>query len=254
MDPASSGTDAKPLDARLHRVEAELARLQPSLLERLERLEKSIPAKGGQAPPSRWARFVSWMGAELPKLITAVVVIVLGFGIKDSVDLSIRQRQLDLSYAKEMQSLLKEMGAKGAERSVIEADSVVIASYGEAALAPLMNELRQSELRADGAATGISALALTSPEAVCKALPRILDNRARQFDWRAQMRVVRIIGETGCPDGERVLSRYRAAVAAAESGNTVAFKKIVAELPQVPAADYPVLLKAIDDSLEMLKR
>jgi hypothetical protein len=240
--------------SRLGRLESELDSLRPSLLQRLERIEQAVQSLSVKKPPTRFGRFVAWMGAELPKLITGLVVIAVAFGIKDSVDLSIRQRQLDLSFAKEMQSLLKDMGAKGAERATIEANAIVIASYGEAALAPLMNELRQSELRAEGAATGLSALALTVPKAVCDALPRILENRARQFDWQAQLRVVRILGETECRSAEKALLKYRSVVAAAEKGDTVAFKRIVSELPQAPTADYPVLLKAIDESLEMLKR
>jgi hypothetical protein len=240
--------------SRLSRVESELDSLRPSLLQRLERVEQAVQSVAAKKPQTRFGRFVAWMGAELPKLITGLVVIAVGFGIKDSVDLSIRQRQLDLSYAKEMQGLLKEMGAKGTERATIEANAVVIASYGEAALAPLLNELRQSELRADGAATGIGVLALTSPKAVCDALPRVLDNRARQFDWRAQLRAVRILGETECRSAEKALSKYRAVVAAAEKGDTAGFRRVVSELPRVPAADYPVLLGAIDESLELLKK
>ena len=55
------------------------------------------------------------MGAELPRFLNAVVVLLVGWGIKDSVDLSIKQRQLDLSYAKEMQGLLQAMGARHPE-------------------------------------------------------------------------------------------------------------------------------------------
>ena len=47
---------------------------------------------------------VSPVGIEF---LFGVALLVLAFGIKDSVDLAIKERQLDLSYAKEMQALLR---------------------------------------------------------------------------------------------------------------------------------------------------
>jgi hypothetical protein len=249
------------LEERLQRVESEVDRLRPSLHERLERLEKIASRADRPEPPrSPWRRaagalqrFFAWMGAELPKFLTAFVLAWFGWGIKDSVDLSIKQRQLDLSYAKEMQGLLQKMGDKDAEMTQLESTAVVLASFGEAALPPLLSELRYSGLRADAAAAGMQALALTRPEAVCAALPRVLSNRARQYDWQAQLKVVRMLGANGCVEAEAPLAAYRAVVAAAEKGSTTAFEEIVRELPLSPAEDYPRILAEVDRSRQMLK-
>jgi hypothetical protein len=144
--------------------------------ERLTRLEGLIESKAAVPPPALkrgLARLLAWMGAELPKLLAAAVLLVLGFALKDSVDLAIKQRQLDLSYSKEMQGLLLQLNA-GGSLPQLQSAAVVLASYGEAALPALLSELRHPLLRGDAAAEGLTVLALRDPEPVCAALPRLL--------------------------------------------------------------------------------
>ena len=140
--------------------------LRPSLHDRLARLEEAaqaakssgatpVSASGGGTGVAAAAKgFVRWMGAELPKFLTAFILLWFGWGIKDSVDLSIKQRQLDLSYAKEMQGLLQRMGDKDAEMTQLQSTAVVLASYGAPALPSLLSELSQGGLRADAAIRG----------------------------------------------------------------------------------------------------
>lgn len=257
------------VEDRLQRLEAEMDRLRPSLHDRLARLGQTTqtakPAGASSPAPLSAGRvigaiaaaarhFFGWMGAELPKFLTAFVLLWFGWGIKDSVDLSIKQRQLDLSYAKEMQGLLQKMGEKDAEMTQLHSTAVVLASYGAPALPSLLSELRYSGLRAEAAIAGIRSVALTQPAPVCEALPRALSNRGRQFDWQAQLKVVGVLGENDCTGAVVPLTDYRAAVAAAAKGKSAAFEEIVRELPLSPAEDYPRLLATIDRSLAMLKR
>jgi hypothetical protein len=257
------------LEDRLERVEAQLDRLAPSLDERVERLEQaaksatassaanaaglSSASAGGRAVAAG-KRFVGWMGAELPKFLAAAVLLVFGWGIKDSVDLSIKQRQLDLSYTKEMQALLQQMSKRDADWGQLESTAVVLASYGEAALPPLLSELRYTGLRADAAAAGIASLALHNPEPVCEALPRVLANRGQQYVWDAHLKVVRLLGETECVAAVPALQGYRQVVAAATQGDAARFEELVRTPPLAPAEDYKRLLDAIDRSLRLLAR
>jgi hypothetical protein len=252
------------VDARLRQLERALESLQPSLNERLQRLEQLERAARTVAPPSPASRggfarvgavlkaAAAWMGAELPKFVTAIVLLGVGWGIKDSVDLSIKQRQLDLSYAKEMQGLLQKMAEKNADRGVLESTAVILASYGAPALPALLSELTRSGLRSDAATMGIRLLALTQPAAVCEVLPGALSNRARQFEWQAQEDVVKILGENGCRKAVPALKAYRDAVAAAEKGDTRALAAVVRMLPASPTEDYPRLLESIRQSLANL--
>lgn len=253
------------IEERLQRVEFELDRLRPSLNERLVRVEQVLQSADKKEPPAAKGgfigtmkagakRFFAWMGAEMPKFLTAFILLLFGWGIKDSVDLSIKQRQLDLSYTKEMQGLLQTMGKPDADMTQLQSAAVVLASYGAPALPSLLSELSQGGLREDAAITGIRSLALTQPAPVCEALPRVLSNRGRQFDWQAQMKVVALLGENDCTNAIKSLTVYREAVADAAQGKTAAFEAVVEALPLSPVEDYPRLLKEIDQSLTQLKQ
>ncbi|CAN5237790.1 hypothetical protein BH11PSE10_BH11PSE10_01290 [soil metagenome] len=226
-------------DDRLQQMAAQLARLE-ALLDK--------PPPPAKSALSRW---IGWMGAELPKMIAAIVVLVLGFAIKDSVDLSIRQRQLDLSYSKEMQGLLQQLSGGGTPQQ-LQTTAVVLASFGAPALPALLSELRQPGLRGDAAAEGLNVLALREPEVVCAALPRLLGLR-RQYDWQAHERVVLMLGQHGCRPARKGLQAYRALVQAAVAGQPARFEALLREPTLNPQEVYPRVLKSVDDALSQLE-
>lgn len=236
-------------------VEQRLARLEA----KLDALQASPPAAPTPPPPAPPPpaplprRFIAWMGGELPKLVGAAVLLVLGFALKDSVDLALKQRQLDLSYSKEMQSLLQKM-AEQTEMNQLQATAIVLASYGEAALPALLSELRNTGLRADAAEQGLIALALRDPEPVCAALPRVLKLKSRQYDWQIHQKVVRMLGEQDCRDAVKPLLRYRILVDEAANGRPARFEALVRQAPLAPAEEFPRLIKAIDRSLDQLQQ
>jgi hypothetical protein len=243
-----------PPEVRLERMEAELDRLRPSLLDRLERVEEAVKRDAEPAPASGWKGFVMQTAAELPKFVTAIVLLVVGWGIKDSVDLSLRQRQLDLSYAVQMQGLLQKMSDPPHEKTQIESSAIMLATYGEAALPPLMSELHDTGLRGAAAAKGIAMLAETHPTAVCEVLPRVLENRVRPYDWMAQESAIRILGDARCTGAVAGLKQYRAAVVAAQGGDAAALDGIMREPPAAREETYSALVAAVDRSLQLIQR
>lgn len=238
-----------------------------SVEERLARLEGQViaagaPAASAPAPAapvqaSRPARFAAWMGAELPKLLAAAVLLVLGFALKDSVDLAIKQRQLDLSYTKEMQGLLQQLYGQGREagRAPTEAElrsaAILLAAYGEPALPGLLSVLRGRGIDALAAAEGLNALALREPALVCAALPRVLSLR-RQYEWQAHELAVQMIGQHGCRGARATLARYLALVESAAAGRPQGYEALVREPPAAPAEDYPRLQHTLKQALDQL--
>lgn len=235
--------------------------------ERLALLERLVIAAGAPAPPlvppqpappRPWpARFAAWMGAELPKLLAAAVLLVLGFALKDSVDLAIKQRQLDLSYTKEMQGLLQQLYGQGHEagRAPTEAElrsaAILLAAYGEPALPGLLSVLRGSGIDALAAAEGLNALALREPTLVCAALPRVLGLR-RQYEWQAHELAVQMIGQHGCRAARVTLARYLTLVDSAAAGRPQGYEALVRVPPAAPAEDYPRLQRTLKQALEQL--
>lgn len=227
-----------------------------SLEERLARLEAGSAAP---PPPRTWpARFAGWMGAELPKLLGAVVILVLGFALKDSVDLAIKQRQLDLSYTKEMQGLLQQLYGQGREagRAPTEAElrsaAILLAAYGEPALPGLLSALRGSGLDALAAAEGLNALALREPGPVCAALPRVLGLR-RQYPWQSHELAVQMLGQHGCRAAGPALRRYQALLDAAVAGRPQAYEALLREPPEGVGEVYPRLQRSVRLALQQLE-
>src|SRR2546427_601708 len=162
-------------EERIARLEAELERLRPTLHERLERLEAAV----ARPPAKRLARFLAWMGPELPKFLAAAVLLLIAYWVKDSVDLAVKQQQLQLSYAKEMKGELEAMAKAKADVTDVERAAVLVSAFGQPAVLPLLNELRYGGNRALGAEAGLRSLAFMHPGAVCDAVERAMSSPAR---------------------------------------------------------------------------
>lgn len=205
------------------------------------------------APPKSWpARVLAWMGAEAPKLLASVVVLVLGFWIKDSVDLAIKQRQLDLSYTKEMQSLVQKL-TEEEDLGKLKNTAVVLASFGEPALPALLMELRRTDLHAVAATRGLEALAVRDPQALCRVLPPLLLKRNQHYDIGAHRTLVGLIGDNGCSKALPQLRRYRDLVGAAVAGRPEELKRCIGGEIGAPAEAYPLLKQAVDEAIANLE-
>lgn len=204
-------------------------------------------------PPKPWpARALGWMGAEAPKLIASIVVLVLGFWIKDSVDLAIKQRQLDLSYAKEMLAVLQKQ-TEEEDLGKLNNGAVVLASFGEPALPALLMELRSADLHAVAAKRGLEAMAVRDPELLCRVLPPLLLKRNQHYDLGAHRTLLDLIGDNGCRKALPQLRRYRDLVNAAVAGQPQALQERLRGEVAAPAEAYPRLKKSVDEAIANLE-
>lgn len=205
------------------------------------------------APPKpALGRLLAWMGAEAPKLLASVVVLVLGFWIKDSVDLAIKQRQLDLSYTKEMLALLQKL-TEEEDLGKLNNNAVVLASFGEPALPALLMELRRPDLHAVAATRGLEAMAVRDPELLCRVLPPLLLKRNQHYDIGAHRTLLGLVGDNGCAKALPQLRRYRDLVSAALAGRPDELKRCIGGEVPAPAEAYPRLKQAVDEAIANLE-
>lgn len=198
------------------------------------------------------SRLLGWMGAEAPKLLASVVVLVLGFWIKDSVDLAIKQRQLDLSYTKEMQGLLQKISEEE-DLAKLKNAAVVLASFGEPALPALLMELRRPDLHGVAAQHGLEAMAVREPELLCRVLPPLLLKRNQHYGIDAHRSLLELVGDNGCVKALPQLRRYRDFVTAAVAGQPAELRRRIGGEIAAPAEDYPRLKKAVDEAIANLE-
>lgn len=204
-------------------------------------------------PPKPWpARLLGWMGAEAPKLLASIVVLVLGFWIKDSVDLAIKQRQLDLSYTKEMLALLQKLNEEE-DLGKLTHTAVVLASFGEPALPALLMELRRTDLHAVAATRGLEAMAVREPQTLCRVLPPLLLKRNQHYGIGAHRALVSLIGDNGCSKALPQLRRYRDLVNAAVAGQPEALRQRIGGDIAAPAEAWPRLKQTVDEAIANLE-
>lgn len=235
---------------RLARLEAELSRLQPSH-DRLEKRERGAPRRSRQG----FARFFAWIGPAMPQLLASVVMLVLGFWIKDSVDLAIRQQELQLSFVKEMKEQLEAMAKKEATLEDIERAAVLVAAFGQPAVMPLLNELRYGGNRALGAESGLRALAFMNTEAVCELVPRVVASPARMLAWEGHMGAARILAAGKCTAALPVLRAHIQVIERVRDGQAPEHE-LTALASHVPkeVEDRKEWLKVLHESVAVLSR
>lgn len=232
---------------RLARIEAELERLKPSLSERLEKLEKLAAEK----PAGGWSRFFKWLGSALPTLLASAVMLFLGYWIKDSVDIAIKQQTLQLSYVKEMKEQLLAMANKDAAVEEVERAAVLVAGFGTPAVLPLMNELRYGGNRALGAESGLRSLAFMQPESVCPVVLRVLQSPARPLGWEGHAAAARTLAAGNCMDALPILKLHEAQLRPAENGTRVDVSALVADTPDL--SQQKEWLKSLKSSVARLE-
>lgn len=223
-------------------MEAALADLRPSLHDRIAKLEKASSAE----PRRGVARFVEWMGPALPQLVTGFLIFGVAYLAKDSVDLALRQQQVQLSYAKEMNEQLRSMADPAAAVTDLKRAALLIATFGEPSLLPLMNELNQGGNRALAAEHGLRALAFMHSGAVCESVPKIMSSPARPLGWEGQMRAAATLAAAGCADARALLIQQRQLVN--EGGDALA--PITSDVPS--GRQRKAWLEGLDQSIAAL--
>jgi hypothetical protein len=152
-----------------------------------------------------------------------------------------------------MESHLESMAKPGATQDEIERGALLLAAYGQASIIPLVNEFRYGGLRAPAAERALGLVALSDPEDLCKILPRVLTNRTGQFAWDTHLRVIRLLGGSGCTGATDELRRYQVHLENARAGkDDPSFYELVADKPPPDALDQ--LHQTLTKTFEKLSR
>lgn len=239
-------------DVRQSRSCLEFAEAYVQLRQRIEKIEAATNSAREAIGPL--SRFLKWIGPALPTLIVSTISLILGFWIKDSVDLAIRQRQLDLSYVKEMQPLLEKFGHTGEQEIDLpgkERLAVLIAGFGEPAVMPLANELRYGGNRLQSAEAGMHVLSLTHPESVCRLLPTVLHSVPPILGWQGHRSVSKVLASAKCVRALPVLEAHLGVLTLAGNERDMGIRRLIVDKPEV--ANIKEWEKSLNTSVTLLK-
>lgn len=204
---AVSAEEARPADL-LHRVDLleahsanfaeDTGREQRGFDARLLLLEQAAPASFAVGPWHTrvpWDQIPSWLQA----IATPLMVALVGWWLTGSLDLAIKQQQVDISGIKEMREALKDLYAPEPEKSALETAALSIAAFGGVAAGPLIEAInRGGAARTNAARQGLVAAAALDRERVCRVLAVAADAAPALYADETRMITKQLHGELRC--------------------------------------------------------
>ena len=179
------------------------ARLENALAldARLKTLEDKVSKQGHSS-------FRDWMAALAP-YVSGLVVLFVGFWIKDSVELAVQKQQLDLNYATQMRDLIQGFD-KADSQADANGNAVALSLFGKYAVLPLVERLESGDVANLAAERGLRDIGDSHSQAICSEFAGIIDDKAHRFTWQTHKTMIRVIGQS-CFDRRTraVLMKYR---------------------------------------------
>jgi hypothetical protein len=181
-----------------------MLRLESAALEdRLKKLEDEHAESSGKAA---W----SWILDILKTLLPSIVLAILGFALKDTVDQALREREIQLAAVKEMETLVPDLQKTELGRPEAQAKAAQLAAYGRYSVPFFVNILEVGNQNAGvGAEDGLRMVARSEPDEVCTALERVITNRTGLYRWQTHMSALEVLGQASCTRACRNVADFR---------------------------------------------
>jgi len=149
-----------------------------------------------------------WLQALGP-YVTGVIVLLVGYAVKDSVTLAMEREKLDLTYVTQMRDLVKDFD-KAAESgdAGANADAVALAMFGPHAILPLVARLESGATANIAAERGLTFIGANDPKNACPRYVQIMNDRAQRFGTSTHLSIVTVLWRASCLGALPDLERY----------------------------------------------
>ena len=178
--------------------------LEPAAVEaRLKKIEEKLDGGPGKGA-------LDWVLDVMKTLLPSIVLAVLGFALKDTVDQALRQREIQLEAVKEMEKLAPDLQKNELDRVDAQTKAAQLAAFGGYSVPFFVNILEVgSQNGSAGAEDGLRMVARSEPEAVCSAMQGVVRSRSGLYKWQTHLAALRILGQAGCTASCRTVADYR---------------------------------------------
>jgi len=150
-----------------------------------------------------------WIKA-VGSLLIPLLVFWFAFSLKDSVEQAFKSKQLEVESARAIEQLLTTLHSSDVSKPRAGAAALTLASYGEAAIVPLIGVLQHGSAEAATAARhGLFMIGLAHPKDVTVGLAAVLSMRQGQFRFSTHQIAIELLGEIGHQDALKSLQEYR---------------------------------------------
>lgn len=170
---------------------------------RLKEIEDKVDKGNGRSA-------FTWILDILKTLLPSVVLVILGYALKDSVDQALREREIQLAAVKEMETLVPDLQKTDLARPDAQAKAAQLAAYGQYSVPFFVNILEVGNQNAAvGAEDGLRMVARSEPQAVCATLQTVIQNRTGLYRWQTHLSALEILGQASCTKACRDVASFR---------------------------------------------
>jgi hypothetical protein len=186
--------------------------------------------------------------------LSGLIILIVGFWLKDSVSMAIQRDQVDFSYVKDVRELIQKFD-QATEQSSADTNAIALAMYGKFALVPLIERLESGDVAKIAAERGLRLVGADQPEAACPRFANLLDDPSPRFTWQTHKTIVRLLGASGCQQSIGLLERFVVTLdeAAAEDAEIPKFAARFSNPGVVDAETVDSLKTAAIGALTILK-
>jgi hypothetical protein len=209
---------------------------------RLKKIEEKLDGKEERGA-------LSWILDLLKTLLPSVVLALIGFALKDTVDQALREREIQLEAVKEMEKLAPDLQKNDLVRIDAQAKAAQLAAFGRYSVPFFVNILEVGNQNAAlGAEDGLRMVARSEPETVCSTLQAVIRSRSGLYHWQTHLAALKILGQARCTEACKVVEDYRDTMATATN-----FEKWVAA-PAPEQTEYEKVSQQASTTFEQLMR
>jgi hypothetical protein len=215
--------------------------LEPAAVEgRLKKIEEKLEGKQGA---------LAWILDVLKTLLPSIVLALIGFALKDTVDQALREREIQLEAVKEMEKLAPDLQKNDLVRIDAQAKAAQLAAFGRYSVPFFVNILEVGNQNAAlGAEDGLRMVARSDPETVCSSLQAVIRSRSGLYHWQTHLAALKILGQTGCTQACKDVAGYRAGM------NTAANFANWVSAPAPEQTEYDKVSQQASTTFEQLTR
>jgi hypothetical protein len=175
----------------------------PTVDARLKKVEEKLDARNGKGA-------LAWILDILKTLLPSIVLAVLGFAFKDTVDQALREREIQLAAVKEMETLVPDLQKTDLMRADAQAKAAQLAAYGRYSVPFFVNILEVGNQNAAvGAEDGLRMVSRSDPLVVCSALQNVIQNRSGLYRWQTHLVALEVLGQSSCSRACSAVATFR---------------------------------------------
>lgn len=153
-----------------------------------------------------------WSGpiVELLKLIIpGLVLFGVTYWIKDSVDMALHERQLQLDYVKTMGTLAAAMQKPTLTPQEATDNAIQLAAFGKYSIPFFIHVLEGgNQISTAGSSEGLHMVSMSEPDEVCRQLALVISNRSGLYKWTTHLAAMQLLGEAGCTSATHTVENY----------------------------------------------